>query len=201
MNAKLAANSALASAAIIALLGIIARRLGLPWISEALAFFKLPGVEIKWDGVWLIILITCVVFLIGVNLSAIRRWNQNRVEQNKRHWDINFCDALGYLVSDSLEGQAWPSASRVQFAAGALYQAAKMGQIALSGLPEGSVLRVKIPKHWFNGKTVVNIESCTAQYKAAFLLEDKRVLFGMLFADKKQIAKIWPPRPRSLYPV
>ena len=199
MDKRLVANSVCGSSAALAVLALIAKRMGFPAVSDALAFFKVSGVDINWNGVWIIILVASIVTAIFVNLqkmtNAIARWRGQR----HRDWNMNFCDAIAYLVSESLDGQAWPSASRVQFATGALYEAAKKGQVTLSGLPEGSVLRVKIPKRWFNGKTIIDIKNCTAQYKAAFLLEDKRLLFGMLFTDKKQVHKIWPPRPRSPY--
>jgi hypothetical protein len=198
MTSKLITNSALTSAALIAFLGIVARRAGFPWISDALAFFKLPGVEINWNGIWLMILIISVVFLIAVNLSAARKWNNARVERNTRHWNMNLCDALNYLAYLSVFGAAWPDQNKIQVAAGAVYEAAHKGTIEISGQRRGSLLLTKISENWFSGGTILELKHCTRDgEKNVFLLDSDKttVIYSSLTVDRVQIERVWARAP------
>jgi hypothetical protein len=195
MTTKLSANSAFLSAALIAFLGIVARRLGFPWISETLAFFKLPGVEINWDGVWLIILITSIIFLIGANFNAVKRWNNKRIEQKTRHWNMNFCDAVHYLSNVALFGAAWPDRDKSAAAATALYEAAHNGTIEIAGQLRTSRSLTKIPAAWFSSIAVLDLSHCTPyEEKNAMLLErgKKTVIYSSLTVDRDQIQRAWP---------
>jgi hypothetical protein len=200
MNVKLTANSAFASAAIIAVLGIVARRLGLPWVSEVLAIFKLPGVEIGWDGIWLIVLITCIVFLIAVNAQDLIRWNKRRIEANKRYWNMNLCDTITYLSYSSIFGKAWPEKHKANMATGVLYEAAHKGTIDIAGQKKDSLLLTKISPNWFTGGTIINLKHCTRdEEKNAFLMEsdNAKVIYSSLTVDRDQIERVWPRAPRS----
>ena len=197
MTPRLSANSAFASAALIAFLGIVARRLGFPWISETLAFLKLPGVGINWDGVWLIILITSIVFLIGANFNAVKKWNRKRIEQNTRHWNMNFCDAINYLSHVALFGAAWPDKDKSVAAATALYEAAHKGTIEIAGQLKTSRSLTKIPAPWFSSIAVLDLSHCTAyEEKNAMLLErdKKTVMYSSLTVDRDQIQRTWPTK-------
>jgi hypothetical protein len=195
-------NSAAATAAIIGLLGVLAKRLGIPWVGDAVAFVvKVPGVEINWDFLWLVLLVGSGVVLIGMNFSAAKRWINERLEKMKRYWNMNLCDAITYVGYLSHFGKAWPENTKQVVAAKAIYEAAKKGQIEIAGVPLGSMLLAKIPKSHFDGQRNLDLKHCNNSERNIFLFESdkKTISFSGLIADRRQIENVWPPKPQSLY--
>ena len=196
-------NSTAATAGIVAILGIVARRLGIPWLGDAVAFvFKVPGVEFNWDFLWLLLLVGSIVVLIGINFNAAKRWNDNRSRNNERDWNMNVCDAVDYIAGSSHHAATFPERSRGQAAQNTFYEAARKGTLRLSGSPFGSTLPVEIPKHYFNGTNILDLKRCNSssdQGRSSFLMEPdgKTILFYALFANRKDVELVWPPKPSS----
>jgi hypothetical protein len=174
--------------------------MGFPWIGDIVALFKVPAVEISWDGIWLIILIASIVFLIGANFTAVRNWNANRIEQTTRHWNMNLCDALAYLSYGTVFGEAWPEPHKSRMAGSVLYEAARKGTIEIAGQRTGSLLLTPISPNWFSGSTVLELKHCTrAAERNAFLLDSDKttVIYSSLTVDRAQIERVWLRKPRS----
>jgi hypothetical protein len=113
---------------------------------------------------------------------------------------MNLCDAISYIGWLSHFGTNWPEKNKQQFAAGSLYDAAKKGLVDIAGLPNGSMTLAKIPKWRFDGKRIFELKHCTRDdEKNVFLLEadQKTVDYSALMADRRQIERQWPPKPKS----
>jgi hypothetical protein len=197
MDRRTVTNSLLTSSAAVALLGLAGNRFGLPWLSSVLAIFKVPGIEISWDGIWLIVLVASAITVLFINFQKLQRLISKWREARTRTWDMNLCDAAQHVAFLTHFGQAWPENQRVNYAAGALYTEAKAGNLEVAGLSPNSLTLTKIPKQMFDGQSVLDLSGCKIDSKNISLLENPKgkVLFTALIVDRRQVQKIWKQKP------
>lgn len=195
------ANTVCAITGAVSLLGIaggLLKLLGYPGLAGLLAIARVPGIEINWDGVWLVVFIASAMSAIAMNFGSLRQWREGREAASQRNWNMNFCDAVTYLSYTSLFGTAWPEPDKTKASASALYEAARKGTIDIAGQYKGSTVLKKIPRHWFNGLTVFDLTHCAPHgMKNAFLLDtDKKTpAYSSLIVDRAQIQRTWPSKP------
>jgi hypothetical protein len=194
MNGRLVANSLCGTLGIVSLAALLGKHLGFPWASDALILFKGAGAsEINWDGFWLVALVASVVTSFCINLKIIEGWV--RLE-TPRDCNMNVCEAIHYIAGGSSTGVDWPAHHRLELAKEEIFAAAKNGKIVISGLPEGSTLRVELAKHWYGCLTTLDTSRCRLEPGGAFLRERLKVLFTALLVDEKDIKRMWPPKRR-----
>jgi hypothetical protein len=208
MQYRTVSNSALSIVGLFSLIGWLGPRI-LKFINlvqdadglrEMMNLVAIKDVSISWQGIYLFGFIASGIGIIAINFDLAQKYYRRRIVSSYRAWDMNGCDAILYIVNDSLLGKTFPEESaRIRFSKDSFYEAAEKGKIQVAGIAEGSTLLENIPRHIWNGENKLDIGECMTGTRGRTLYlrwkDEEKILYRGLMVDGREIQKTWPEAP------
>jgi hypothetical protein len=157
------------------------------------------GTQINWPVIYVWLIFVGVGVLIANNFSDLARWWRDRSQVKDRRWNMQFSDAVRYIVWGTHFGLTLRGPQQYALAGQALQEMAASGRLLGAGRDKNSAsLRLMSKREWRRSSASVKgrevhgqVEVIAAVYAAGTEIE---IAQGIMF-NRDDVHLLWPQLP------